>query len=667
VAVAILVVLAGLLLPSILRVKDTAKDSATKQRINQIEDGLRMAHSDTTRLNLALQDALFLGSPQENLRFEPLRAVLAHLTNLPEDPLKLHDMAQVALYQDKNDKLNLNVPLPPNLASIYDTNIGNLPQKIRNGQAQGHTNRGTKGMEPGRFLRLAATWYAVRDDPVQGIREFSATLDRVIMFEDFQRFTNDLAWFTVNDGKGSGRNFTAIDKWGTFTGTPYPFWVLQVAKQTEQSFWWCHRGLLAIGAGEDGRRYEGNWDPSSPTDYAKDASGGAYNRHYGWDSRVTFNIDTDGGEDQTSTGNVLAWRTLFNTKPVTGESIDQTYEVIPETVQNRSWYYATWPTLIENGERDDSDKLVENGAILQRAWPNADWDQEAPGHQPPILEMPFGAKILSAKTGNPADQTLVRGYIDTGSGFEIYQPTVAEFSPLATIRLLEIAGIISDPEQYRKDRSPDKPWNDAWGNPIILAAAAFIAPRHDLADPGNWSNQPSDNFDGEYFGKFDEDGDAYHRQFHNDLFGGRDYFLFRSQEFYQQSRKTYIAVGAIGPHFVLTTGEENNDVLNEFSNTSGELTWDAANDDIILRALWRHVSDITEANEWTGDVTSNPPWDGIRKVTEREGAINRNTITRKAAGPPGGTKNGFPVYTIESEEIELDNDVTSFISAPKEF
>ena len=330
--ITIISILAALLLPTLLRAKDSAQDTTTKKRIGQVEDGLRMAFADNSRVKFSHPRCVIFYSDQEALRFEPLRAVISHLTQLDTDPLVLHDMQQVALFRDKDDKLNDNIPLPPNLASIYDTNIGNLPQKIRGGEGTGHGNRGTKTVASSSMLNLANTWYAVRDDPVQGIGEFSATLDRVILFEDLQSFTNDLAWFTVSDGSAS--NYCQIDNFGTTTGTPYPFWVIDTTTKLEQSFWWCHRGLIAIGSGSDGSRYDDDWDPSAPNSYEKDAASGAYNRHYGWDSRITFNLETTGDIDtETSTGNVLAWRTLFTTKPVNGETLDQTFEIMPRKLQ----------------------------------------------------------------------------------------------------------------------------------------------------------------------------------------------------------------------------------------------------------------------------------------------------------------------------------------------
>ena len=262
--------------------------------------------------------------------------------------------------------------------------------------------------------------------------------------------------------------------------------------------------------------------------------------------------------------------------------------------------------------------------------------------------------------------SLATGYT-TDNG--IYEPTVADFSPLATMRLLKLAGIIENEEQYRKDRSPNKPWNDAWGNPLVIAAAAFIAPRHDLADPSNWSNIASDNFNGDYFEKIDETDTPYHRQFHNDLFGGRDYFMKRSREYYQRSRKSYVVVGAIGPNFVRldAPGDSADDAIADFG-TSGQLTWDAKDDKYILRSLWRQISDISEANQWNPAAMKDPIWDGIKKVSEEQGSIKRNLYIRVDANEPTKTVvHGFPIYSKEEKTINLSQDVTTFISTPKEF
>ena len=148
-------------------------------------------------------------------------------------------------------------------------------------------------------------------------------------------------------------------------------------------------------------------------------------------------------------------------------------------------------------------------------------------------------------------------------------------SPLRTIELLQAANILPRGEKgrnaYRSDRDPEKPWNDAWGNPLIVVYAIYQAPR---ASVQSYQYQP-----------------------------GRDWFLKTSEVLYNHSRAVYISIGSLGPNGV--------DVIPP--------TWSQSNDVDVLVDAWNYIRILCQAHTWTEQSWSKPQWDTIRRSDESEG------------------------------------------------
>ncbi|MBA3708232.1 MAG: type II secretion system protein [Planctomycetes bacterium] len=241
--------------------------------------------------------------------------------------------------------------------------------------------------------------------------------------------------------------------------------------------------------------------------------------------------------------------------PRSGESLELTMEVLPDTQQPTAWYLTRWPTLVETGVAP---------TLNQTSWPASDWDKPSPGVIPPIWSSPWGRPILS-RSGE-----LIEKQYD--------QHSLDQLSPLYTIRMLQMAGVLepgsAGADSYRTDRGRNRRWNDRWGHPLVVTAAVFLPPRYDFGTRPDGT--PEDSVD---------------------LRGGRDFLLRKAKEHYSYSRAVYLSVGAIGPKL----------------RTPLPASWIPANDAVNLRNLWLQIRDVTEASKWNQDSFSKPVWKGGMK------------------------------------------------------
>lgn len=273
-----------------------------------------------------------------------------------------------------------------------------------------------------------------------------------------------------------------------------------------------------------------------------------------------------------------------------GENLDTTQEVLPSGVSGtpkRVWFRARWP----------------------RTWPTSNWDQDPPGNIPVRWPAPWGRTSYDPTT--LAAQPPLAASLD-------------QLSPLDSIGLLQIAGVLPGGQPgidaYRNDRSPQKPWNDRWGNPLVVVSAAFLPPRAEACEnrtlPQNGRNinswqgmSPAIRELSATLGMMGlspnwGEGDPW------PYVGGspRDALLTKYGQDNGFSRAVYIAVAAAGPK--LTTPLPG--------------TWTNAEDAQVLRAVWLQVRSVCRAQEWDADAFIDPPWNGVR--TGRSGSL-RSQLT----------------------------------------
>lgn len=250
-----------------------------------------------------------------------------------------------------------------------------------------------------------------------------------------------------------------------------------------------------------------------------------------------------------------------------GESLDLTREVLPQVGGSRSdgsWstqdFYDRWPNLTEtstDGEQFD-----------QTSWT---WDASA--NDTPLWPWPWGQGKISRTKGTQVE--------DRQEG------TLADLNATRTIALLQLAGTISNNDagatDYRSERERERPWNDAWGRPLVVAAAAFHAPRYDFDPEAEvlWQK-------------------GYIRcEVSRDLLGGRDFFVQRAEETYGAYRGVYLSVATAKV-----------DLPDD---------WTAAEDVTVLNEIWDTACDDTDAGtDWDENAWADPPFE--RYETDDSGA-----------------------------------------------
>lgn len=282
----------------------------------------------------------------------------------------------------------------------------------------------------------------------------------------------------------------------------------------------------------------------------------------------------------------VRWSWTYQVTSPLGETLDSTSEVLPDARRPVAWYRQQWPTVRE----------ARDGELyVQKAWPDSDWDQATPGSVPPIWEAPFGRHLICRATGKELNQHLRR---EAGAG----EVTLADFSPLPGMALLERILPEATAERYRNERQRDRAWNDAWGNPLILTAGLYLAPRYDL-DPGDPTTASHEQVNGEFF---------------DDLKGGRDWLMQRGREVYGFHRAVHVAVGALGEkRDVFGSDNPIASVIDGWKGTA-PLTWEAVEDAQVLRAAWLQVREVCGAGQYTSTRHQNDkPWTGITKVTKQ--------------------------------------------------
>jgi prepilin-type N-terminal cleavage/methylation domain-containing protein len=304
--------------------------------------------------------------------------------------------------------------------------------------------------------------------------------------------------------------------------------------------------------------------------------------------RGAYNSDTEESQLGNSTGSfqfVAMARNMSEVLPSTTEL----------TTVNQAWFLNRWP--------------------LRWAAVNV----PAPGRSVPILPFPWGKPPLRLD-GSQADPVLANGsttdrlMIESTAAAPTKQAisnrgarspdgsaSTAEFttwsairsdgstltaeshlpqpfdlgllSPIKTVALLQAAGILEGddssnqgPQAYRTLRDKSKPWNDHWGNPLVVSAALF---------------QPE---------RYRRDADEFNR---------RDLFLKAAKDVYGYNRSLYIAVGATGP--------------TAASGLNG--SWSIADDEQELVNRWNQIRDVCKAKEWTEEAWVAPVWKDVRVTT----------------------------------------------------
>ena len=151
------------------------------------------------------------------------------------------------------------------------------------------------------------------------------------------------------------------------------------------------------------------------------------------------------------------------------------------------------------------------------------------------------------------------------------EPDPRHLGQLSTARsteLMVLSGIAPDPSAYRDDRSPERRWNDAWGNPLVLAYGVYqdraqaITGEH--VDPDGKTSAYATNS------------------------------MLQAREAYGFTRAVYLSAAAAGPRFTRDP---------DFATT--------------LQAVWDQAIAVCGSDDagdplWTAGGFTDPPWEGVR-------------------------------------------------------
>jgi len=167
--------------------------------------------------------------------------------------------------------------------------------------------------------------------------------------------------------------------------------------------------------------------------------------------------------------------------------------------------------------------------------------------------------------------------------------TLAEMTARFTPDLLVGAGVCPDAATYRSDRNPTKPWNDPWGNPIVIGLGMYhygpitaeARTRWPWTEVGTSGEQPLSSA-------------AFAKQW------------AEARGYYGTLRHLYLGVGAIGPEGPTTfTAPVTDPDLEACWQQILSLCATAADGS----ALWRVAPALTPPV----DALANPPWQGLRQ------------------------------------------------------
>lgn len=176
---------------------------------------------------------------------------------------------------------------------------------------------------------------------------------------------------------------------------------------------------------------------------------------------------------------------------------------------------------------------------------------------------------------------------DGGLGPTMDGYTLAQLNPRATPRFLAKAGVLDDVAQWPGDaathperRRAARSWNDAWGNPLVVAFA-FFQPGVNTTVQTTWQAA----------------GNAL--QSRTGIFP--DLFVRQAKGAYGFNRAVYVTVGAVGPRL-------RSPPLPDDANAQSD-------------ALWAQLIDTCAATEWTAEGWTTPPaaWRGGVRIERRGG------------------------------------------------
>jgi hypothetical protein len=276
----------------------------------------------------------------------------------------------------------------------------------------------------------------------------------------------------------------------------------------------------------------------------------------------------------------------------------------------------------------------EGGGSWHTCWPSAT--------APPILSYPWGkARLYQIRESwYTSNVTPVLSCADPNTwsaaeraNWELPENhSITMLYPRKSAEILQVSGLVSTVANYRDDRGASNPWNDAWGNPLVVSYGLYQPTEYGPPTTPDWTT-------GMYYvaGEWVMDGGkrwiCIKTHPHDDpatplptneddvskatnrpgTTGGliywvealqkKDYYLKESLRLYRSNRATWFAVGAVGPTLDSTRFPSG------LPAGQSAATWNT-----YLDRLWSQIIEGTitlTGKDWTEAGFDNPPWDGI--------------------------------------------------------
>jgi hypothetical protein len=139
---------------------------------------------------------------------------------------------------------------------------------------------------------------------------------------------------------------------------------------------------------------------------------------------------------------------------------------------------------------------------------------------------------------------------------------------------------------YMTDRNTEKPWNDAWGQPLVIAYGLYQPPGY--SPPAGATNGA---------------------------------FCSKALRQYQYNRSVYISLASAG-----TTIADAPTAAKIKSSAVAD--WNAAGTGI-LATVWNQCNVVcqpTAAEEWTAESFDRPPWQGVKRGKNRVNGIKVRSL-----------------------------------------
>ncbi|HEX3134696.1 MAG TPA: type II secretion system protein [Planctomycetota bacterium] len=243
---------------------------------------------------------------------------------------------------------------------------------------------------------------------------------------------------------------------------------------------------------------------------------------------------------------------------------------------------------------------------------NGIWGKRGRGH----LAFPWGKKFSDPSVTTSSTALM---------GPERFR--LRDMSPFNTRKLLKIANILptksSDASwaenQYMTNRKPAEIWNDAWGNPLVVAAVLYQPTYDSASSPTSVSGYVTGWKDGAWpiptstTVAMDPKTTTFRTGYVPSSEVAARKALLDHLKLYQYNRSVYIAVAAVKPHPWVDSAKLKSSTVTDWASSATTPSTGSGNlDDLWEQANWvcQQAKVDQFDRDWTELAMDNPMWQG---------------------------------------------------------